>query len=93
MAEPCAKCRKPWVCERKGCMDKAASAPAALATSNEIHQARNSQHVLKAEGASPDATDRENCANASPDGGPMGAGQAAAAAPNDASTLAQDGTV
>jgi hypothetical protein len=44
-------------------------------------EGRNSQHVLKAEGASPDATDRENCANTSPDGGPMGAGQAAAAAP------------
>ncbi len=46
-----------------------------------LHQGRNSQHVLKAEGESPDATDRENCANASPDGGPMGVGQAAAAAP------------
>ena len=44
-------------------------------------EVRNSQHVLKAEGGSSDATDRENCANASPDGGPMGAGQAAAAAP------------
>jgi hypothetical protein len=49
--------------------------------STELLEGRNSQHVLKAEGESPDATDRENCANASPDGGPMGAGQAAAAAP------------
>jgi hypothetical protein len=46
-----------------------------------ILQGRNSQHVLKAEGESPEATDRENCVNASPDGGPMGVGQAAAAAP------------
>lgn len=39
------------------------------------------QQVLKAEGASPDATDRVAPANTSPVGGPMGAGQAAAAAP------------
>lgn len=26
--EPCGKCRKPWLCAEKGCMDKAASAPA-----------------------------------------------------------------
>ena len=43
-------------------------------------EGRDSQHVLKAEAARPDATDREN-APASPVGGPMGAGQAAAAAP------------
>jgi hypothetical protein len=42
---------------------------------------RDSQHVLKAEAARPDATDRETHAHASPVGGPMGAGQAAAAAP------------
>lgn len=42
---------------------------------------RDSQHVLKAEAARPDATDRESPANASPVGGPMGVGQAAAAAP------------
>lgn len=39
------------------------------------------QQVLKAEGESPDATDRVAPANTSPVGGPMGAGQAAAAAP------------
>jgi hypothetical protein len=39
------------------------------------------QHVLKAEAARPDATDRGAPANASPVGGPTGAGQAAAAAP------------
>jgi hypothetical protein len=48
---------------------------------NEYIEGRSPQHVLKAEGASPDATDRGTCANASPGGGPMGAGQAAAAAP------------
>lgn len=48
---------------------------------DEILEGRDSQHVLKAEGASPDATDREHAPMASPDGGPMGAGQAAAAAP------------
>jgi hypothetical protein len=53
----------------------------------ELPGGRNSQHVLKAEGERPDATDRENCANASPDGGPMGAGQAAAAAPADGVAL------
>ena len=41
--------------------------------------ARTSQQVLKAEGDDPDATDRERSANASPVGGPMGAGQPAAA--------------
>lgn len=44
-------------------------------------EGQDSQHVLKAEPAKADATDRENPANASPDGGPMGSGQAAAAAP------------
>jgi hypothetical protein len=42
---------------------------------------RDSQHVLKAEAARPDATDREIPANASPVGGPMGVGQPAAAGP------------
>jgi len=45
---------------------------------------RGSQHVLKAEAARPDATDRETPATASPVGGPMGAGQPAAAGPNGA---------
>ena len=44
-------------------------------------ESRDSQHVLKAEAARPDATDRENPGMASPDGGPMGVGQPAAAGP------------
>jgi hypothetical protein len=28
--EPCGKCRKPWLCAEKGCMDKAASEPAPM---------------------------------------------------------------
>lgn len=40
-----------------------------------------SQHVLKAEAARPDATDCETPPHASPVGGPMGAGQPAAAGP------------
>jgi hypothetical protein len=39
------------------------------------------QHVLKAEAARPDATDRGAPANASPVGGPTGTGQPAAAGP------------
>jgi hypothetical protein len=46
-----------------------------------IHDGRDSQHVLKAEAERPDATDRESPANGSPVGGPMGAGQPAAAGP------------
>ncbi len=42
-------------------------------------RARTSQQVLKAEGDGPDATDRDCSANASPDGGPMGSEQPAAA--------------
>ncbi len=45
-------------------------------------RARTSQQVLKAEGDSPDATDRDCSANASPVGGPMGFGQPAAAGPD-----------
>jgi hypothetical protein len=44
-------------------------------------RAQGSQHVLKAEAARPDATDRETPALASPVGGPMGVGQPAAAGP------------
>lgn len=61
----------------RACAERNAGVPPA----HELLEGRNSQHVLKAEGESPDATDRENCVNASPDGGPMGVGQAAAAAP------------
>jgi len=43
---------------------------------------QGTQQVLKAEPATADATDRVAPANASPVGGPMGAGQAAAAAPS-----------
>lgn len=55
-----------------------AAVPASETTTPE---SRNSQHVLKAEAARPDATDRENPGMASPDGGPMGVGQPAAADP------------
>jgi hypothetical protein len=48
---------------------------------NEYTARRGSQHVLKAEAARPDATDRDTPAIISPVGGPMGIGQAAAAAP------------
>ena len=47
----------------------------------ETPEAQDSQQVLKAEAATPDATDRDAPANASPDGGPMGAWQPAAAGP------------
>lgn len=43
--------------------------------------AQSVQPVLKAEASTPDATDRDATASTSPVGGPMGAGQAAAAAP------------
>jgi hypothetical protein len=52
-----------------------------LSDTKEYTEGRDPQHVLKAERASADATDRGDRANASPDGGPMGVGQAAAAAP------------
>lgn len=42
---------------------------------------QGTQQVLKAEASTPDATDRDAPAHASPVGGPMGAGQPAAAAP------------
>jgi hypothetical protein len=54
--------------------------PASVAsTMNTPEQA--TQQVLKAEAETPDATDRDAPANASPVGGPMGAGQPAAAGP------------
>jgi len=46
-----------------------------------IPERRQSQHVLKATAARPDATDRDRAATTSPVGGPMGAGQPAAAGP------------
>jgi hypothetical protein len=52
---------------------------AAKARTNTLAQAP--QHVLKAEAATPDATDRGAPVISSPDGGPMGAGQPAAAGP------------
>lgn len=58
--------------------EAAAAAPAPVAQGD--IEGRDSQHVLKAEPATADATDREN-APASPVGGPMGAGQPAAAGP------------
>ena len=51
---------------------------------HEYPRGRTSQQVLKAEGDGPDATDRDCSANASPVGGPMGAGQPAAAGPDGA---------
>ena len=54
-------------------------APARGAAPAFISERLDSQYVLKATGASPDATDREIPATASPVGGPMGAAQPAAA--------------
>jgi hypothetical protein len=51
---------------------------------NEFTPKRDSQQVLKAEPATADATARETPAMRSPDGGPMGAGQPAAAGPVEA---------
>lgn len=61
---------------------EATSLRAAIARAKEYTERCDPKHVLKAEGASPDATDLGSRATASPDGGPMGAGQAAAAAPD-----------
>lgn len=49
--------------------------------SSKIPPALDPQHVVKAEAATPDATDRGTPATTSPVGGPMGAGQSAAADP------------
>lgn len=59
----------------------ALAAQRAEAKRKEYTEGPGSQQVLKAEAATPDATDRETPADASPVGGPVGAGQAAAAAP------------
>lgn len=53
--------------------------PLALRT-HELER-RHSLQVLKAEASRPDATDCESAATASPDAGPMGAGQPAGAGP------------
>lgn len=58
-------------------------------SANQIPEGQDSQQVLKAEGESPDATDRDASADASPRVGAMGAGQAADAAPA-AELLLQD---
>ena len=50
-------------------------------TEIELLPALDSQQVLKAEAATPDATDRDAPATTSPVGGPTGAGQHAAACP------------
>jgi hypothetical protein len=64
--------------EAAGMRDKALQAvTATMDTPAQAHQ-----QVLKAEPATADATDRENPATTSPVGGPMGVGQAAAAAPS-----------
>ena len=82
-------CRR-WKARTPGCRDRnargamrthrRATQPAGVdRMSAEYPRGRTSQQVLKAEGHGPDATDRERSANASPDGGPMGAEQPAAA--------------
>jgi putative phage-type endonuclease len=57
------------------------AAEAAAAKAKEYTEGPGSQQVLKAEAATPDATDRATTADASPSGGSMGAGQPAAAGP------------
>ncbi len=69
--------------EKLAAKARAASPQMELAApDSEYPEGRTSQQVLKAEGDGPDATDRNCSANASPDGGPMGAGQPAAAGPD-----------
>lgn len=55
--------------------------PLTLTIPEEFTEGRDSQQVLKAEPATADATDRAVPVNTSPGGGPMGAGQPAAAGP------------
>lgn len=70
--------------------ERAAATPTTVAT--ELPEWQPPQQVLKAEPATADATDRGVVANASPVGGPVGAGQPAAAGPvggdSDAQLLA-----
>lgn len=70
-------------------LPRSVAKPVSTARSNGIDAAhhkdssrRGPQLVLKAEAARPDATDRGTPVNASPVGGPMGAGQPAAAGPD-----------
>mgnify|MGYP000166745840 CR=1 FL=1 len=60
---------------------RATEAEAARQAATESTEGQDSQQVLKAEGASPDATDRDAPADTSPRVGAMGAGQAADEAP------------
>lgn len=69
--------------------ESARQAAAAVSQAKEYTEGRDSQQVLKATAATPDATGREIPANVAQVGGPVGAGQAAAAAPvaNEPATL------
>lgn len=60
----------------------AASRREPLTRRSETSEEAGPQYVLKAEAATPDATDRDAPAMTSPGGGPMGAGQPAAAGPS-----------
>lgn len=67
-----------------GLPEQSAPEPAPRKKGQHIPEGRDSQQVLKAEAATPDATDRDAPADASPVGGPMGVGQPAAAGPAEA---------
>lgn len=62
-------------------VEKATQALTMADLAAQTFEGRDSQQVLKAEPTTADATDRDAPAMASPVGGPMGVGQAAAAAP------------
>ena len=66
---------------RQAEIERVLAIPLPLTIPEESTEGQDSQQVLKAEGASPDATDRDAPADASPRVGAMGAGQAADAAP------------
>lgn len=65
----------------KGIMRYVVDAAEPFIVTPEFTERRESQHVLKAKAARPDATDRDTPAICSPSVGSMGAGQAADAAP------------
>jgi DNA (cytosine-5)-methyltransferase 1 len=65
----------------KGIMRYVVNAAEPFIVNPEFTERRESQHVLKATAARPDATDRDTPAIGSPSVGSMGAGQAADAAP------------